>query len=99
MHRLLGSGEQGLAVPKWIWQLLLGIGALAVGLMVLTWVLGRLRRHYQRPSVPLTGSGWSLEQVKRLHQSGQLTDKQYERLRKGVAQGLEKEGYAKRRGR
>ena len=79
-------------MPKWIWQLLLGIGALAVGLTVLTWVLGRLRRHYQRPSVPLTGSGWSLEQVKKLHQSGQLTDKQYDRLRAEVARGLKKHG-------
>ncbi len=86
-------------MPKWIWQLLLGIGALAVGLTVLTWVLGRLRRRYQRPSVPLTGSGWSLEQVKRLHQSGQLTDKQYERLRDEVAKGLKKEGCPKRPGR
>lgn len=86
-------------MPKWIWQLLVGIGALAVGLMVLTWVLGRLRRRYQRPSVPLAGYGWSLEQVKRLHQSGQLTDKQYERLRDEVAKGLKKEGYPKRPGR
>ena len=99
MHRLLGSGEQGLAVPKWIWQLLLGIGALAVGMTVLTWFLGRVRRHYQRPSVLLTGSGWTLEQVKRLHQSGQLTDKHYERLRDEVTKGLKEEGYGKDRGR
>ena len=96
MHSQLGSGKQGLAVPKWIWQLLVGIGTLAVGLTVLAWVLGRLRRHYQRPSVLLTGSGWTLEEVKRLHESGQLTDNQYERLRDEVAKGLKKEGYPKR---
>ena len=84
-------------MPDWMWQwqLILAIGVLVLGSVVLIWVLARLKRYLQRPSVPLTGSGWTLEQVKRLYQSGQLTDKQYKRLREEVAKGLKKEGYGK----
>ena len=91
----LSSVRQGLAVPEWMWQLVLGVAGLALGLVVLSWGWARLRRHLQGPSVPLRGSGWTLEEVKRLYQSGQLTDNQYKRLREEVAKGLKKEGYDK----
>ena len=86
-------------MPDWMWQLILAIGVLVLGSVVLIWVLARLKRYLQVPSVPPSGSGWTLEQVERLHESGQLTDKQYKRLREEVAKGLKKEGYGKRPGR
>ncbi len=79
-------------MPEWMWQLILAIGVLVLGSVVLIWGLARLRRHLQVPSVPPSGSGWTLEQVKRLYESGQLTDKQYERLREDVAKDLVKQG-------
>ncbi len=86
-------------MPDWMWQLILAIGVLLLGLVVLIWVLARLKRYLQRPSVPLTGSGWTLEQVKSLYESGQLTDKQYKRLREQVAKSLVKQGRGGRPGR
>ena len=93
------SLEQGLGVPNWIWQLILVIAALVVGSVVFIWAWGRLRGYIHRLSVPPSGPGWTLEQVKRLHESGQLTDKQYKRLREQVAKGLlekENEGRVRR---
>ena len=86
-------------MPDWMWQLILAIGVLVLGSVVLIWGLARLKRHLQVPSVPPSSSGWTLEQVKRLYESGQLTDKQYKQLREEVAKGLKKEGYPKRPGR
>ena len=86
-------------MPEWIWKFLLGVGALAIGLIGLGWIVGWLKRRFQHPPTALMGSGWTLEQVKRLHESGQLTDKQHKRLREEVANGLKKEGYPKRPGR
>ena len=83
-------------MPEWIWQFVLGVGALATGLMGLAWVVGWLKKRFQHPPAALTGSGWTLEQVKRLHESGQLTDKQHERLREEIARGLKKEECPKR---
>ncbi len=77
-------------MPEWIWPFLLGIGALVVVLVGLTWVFRWLRRHFYQPPTSLTGSGWTLEEVKKLHESGQLTDKQHKRLRDEVAKGLKK---------
>ncbi len=77
-------------MPEWIWPFLLGTGALVVGLVGLTWVFRWLRRRFHQPSTSLTGSGWTLEEVKKLHESGQLTDKQHKRLRDEVAKGLKK---------
>ncbi len=78
-----------------MWQLVLGVAGLALVSVVLIWGLARLKRYLQGPSVPPSGSGWTLEQVKRLYESGQLTDKQHKRLREEVAKGLKKEGYGK----
>ena len=82
-------------MPDWMWQLILAIGVLVLGSVVLIWVLARLKRYVQGLSVPPSGSGWTLEQVKRLYESGQLTDKQYKRLREEVAKALKKEGAGK----
>ena len=82
-----------------MWQLILAIGALLLGLVVLIWVLARLKRYLQRPPVPPSGCGWTLEEVKRLYESGQLTDKQYKRLREQVAKSLVKQGRGGRPGR
>ena len=96
---LLGGVKQGLGVPELRWQLLLGIAALVLGLMVLLWGIAVLRRYLQRPTTAAKGSGWSLEKVKRLYESGQLTDKQYERLREEVIEGLDKKSGGKGSGR
>ena len=86
-------------MPDWMWQLILAIGVLVLGSVVLIWVLARLKRYLQGLSVPPSGSGWTLEQVKRLYESGQLTDKQYKRLREEVAKGLVRQGRGGRPGR
>lgn len=82
-------------MPEWIWQFLFGVGALAIGLMGLSLVLEWLKRRFHRPPTTLTGSGWTLEQVKKLHESGQLTDEQHKRLREEIVKGLNKEGDGK----
>ncbi len=92
MPRLLNGGKQELGVPDWMWQLILPIGVMVLGLVVLIWGLARLKRYLQGLSVPPSDSGWTLEQVKRLYESGQLTDKQYERLREELAKDLVKQG-------
>ena len=84
-------------MPDWMWPLLLGIAGLAVGLLVLTSVLGWLRRRYQQPKVPLGDSGWSLGQIGKLHESGQLSDEQYKVLREKVAKSSVRAGRGKRR--
>ncbi len=86
-------------MPDWMWQLILAIGVLLLGSVVLIWVLARLKRYLQELSVPPSDSDWTLEQVKRLYESGQLTDKQYKRLREKVAKGLVKQGRGRRPGR
>ncbi len=83
-------------MPDWMWQLILAIGVLVLGSVVLISVLARLKRYLQGLSVPPDDSGWTLEEVKRLYQSGQLTDKQYKRLREEIAKGLQKKGRGER---
>ena len=75
-------------MPDCMWELLLGIAGLGFALTVLTWGVGRLRRRYQQPSVPLGEFGWRLEQLEKLHESGELTDEQYKLLREKVAKGV-----------
>ena len=84
-------------MPDWMWQLLLGIAGLGLALEVLTWGVGRLRRRYQQPSVPTGESGWTLGQLEKLYESGQLTDEQYKLLREKVAKGVVKAEGGKRR--
>ena len=81
---------QEFIVPETLWPLILIIAALAVILALLFWVLGRLRKSLQRPSAGAWGSGWTMEQINRLHQTGQLTDKQYQTLCETVMKDLEK---------
>ena len=96
MGGLLNGGKRELGVPDWIWQLILAIAVLALGPVVLIWGLARMKRRLQQLSVPPGDSGWTLEQVKRLYESGQLTDKQYKRLREEVAKALQKKGRVER---
>ncbi len=86
-------------MPEWIWKFLLGAGALAVGLIGLSWISRWLKRRFQQPPTALTGSGWTLEEVERLHKSGQLTDEQHERLREEIVKGLTEDGFSKLPGR
>jgi len=86
-------GIQGPTISERIWpQLILGILGLAVALALLSWGLQRLRRSLKDSPDFQRSQGWTLEQVKRLYESGQLTDKQYKRLREEVAKGLVKQG-------
>ena len=82
-------------MPELTWQLLLPIAALILGLMVLIWGIALIRRYLQRPTPRARSSGWTLEKVKSLHESGQLTDKQYEHLRDEVIKGMEKNSRGK----
>ena len=82
-------------MPELTWQLLLGITGLTLGLMALISGIALLRRYLQRPTPDSTGSGWTMDKVKSLHESGQLTDKQYERLRDEVIKAMEKNSRGK----
>jgi len=75
---------------KEIVQLLVAIGLLAVVMSLAWWGLGRLRRYF-RPYPPGSrSSGWTMEQIEKLHQSGQLTDQQYRALREAVIKDINK---------
>ncbi|NIA07838.1 MAG: hypothetical protein GWP14_09455 [Actinobacteria bacterium] len=53
-------------------------------LILLFWGLRRLKRSLKDSSSLGSGSGWTIEQINELHESGRLTDKQYRSLRDAV---------------
>lgn len=61
----------------------------AAGLILLLLAVAGLlaRRHNKRSSVRPTGPGWTMAEIEKLHESGQLTDKQYRNLREIVTTG------------
>lgn len=87
-------------MPEVDWPLILAVVmGLATALALLFWALARLRKSLKTLSGFQRGSGWTVEQVKELHQSGQLTDIQYRSLRDAVIRGLQKsqsEGHSRR---
>ena len=73
------------------WSLILAVAiGLAIALALLFWGLACLRKSLKSPSGFQRGSGWTVQQIKELHQSGQLTDIQYRSLRDAVIRGLQK---------
>ena len=75
-------------MPEVTWPLIVvivGLAILAIALAVLSWALGRLRKSLKNPPAFQKGTGWTIKQINRLHQSGQLTDKQYRSLRETIS--------------
>ena len=81
------------------WPLLLAIAVLVPFLVLMSWALGRLRRQMKRPTKPISGPTWTVEQLRSLHESGQLTDKQYQELRDGVLRDLKRDKSRSRLGK
>ena len=79
-------------MPDFLFKMIMVIAA--AGLILLLLALAGLlaRRYNKRSSVRPIGPGWTIEEVEKLHESGQLTDKQYSDLRETVRKGLEKTG-------
>ena len=96
---MLTDAIQKFIATERVWLLVAGIAGLAVVWFLLSWTLRRLRKRFKSPPARPAGSGWSLKQARKLHKSGQLTDKQYEDLRGAILKGLEKEGPRRRSGR
>ena len=71
-------------IPREAVYLLLAIGGVAAALIVLFWITARLRRYLENSSGPLSGPGWTIGQIRKLHRSGELTDKQYQALREVI---------------
>lgn len=65
-----------------LWCLVLAVVAIA-GFLVATWARKRLR-----PTDEPQASGFSLDELRRLHKSGQLSDVEYERARSKVVAAL-----------
>ena len=76
-------------MPENIWPLILVIVGVAIVLALLSWGLERLRQSLKDSSTFQSGTGWTIEQINELHQSGQLTDKQYRFLRDAVIKGMQ----------
>jgi len=90
MYKVAEYWKMRLIVPERLWQFLLGAGALVVVLVGLSLVVGWLKKRFHQPPAALTGSGWTLEQVKKLHESGELTDEQHKRLREEIVKVLKR---------
>ena len=84
-------GNKGFTmVEATISLLILAVAAAVIVLTLLYWALARLKRSLKSPLAFQRGSGWTVEQIKELHQSGQLTDIQYRSLRDAVVRGMQK---------
>ena len=62
----------------------IGLIVATILLALLFWGLKRLKRSIKDSSSCQSGTGWTIEEIDKLHESGQLTDKQYRSLRNAV---------------
>ncbi len=67
--------------PIFVWSLVL-IGVIVILFMAAVWV----RRWAGRGVDPGAAAGFSLSELRRLHQSGQLTEEEFERAKEKIVQ-------------
>jgi len=68
-----------------LWILIfIGLVVATILLALLFWDLRRLKRSLKDSSSRQGDAGWTIEEIDKLHESGQLTDKQYRSLRDAV---------------
>ncbi len=65
-------------MPIWVWSIVL-LAFLAVALLAIAWVRRRVRQ-----SVDASAEDFSLSDLRRLRESGQIDEEQYQRLRVAI---------------
>ena len=87
------------AIPKQILPLLALIAVLLLVSAVVFWGVVRLRRYIKSSAVPPKGQSWTLGQIRKLHKSGKLTDKESQALRDSIIKGTKRSDADERLGR
>ena len=77
-------------MPDFLAKMIIVIAAAGLVLFLLALIGLFVRRRNRRSSVRPTGPGWTMEEVDKLHASGQLTDNQYRDLRQVLMADLQK---------
>ena len=68
-----------------LWILIfIGLVVTTILLALVFWGLRRLKRSFKDSPSRQDDAGWTIQEIDKLHESGQLTDKQYQSLRDAV---------------
>lgn len=85
LELMIAATREASSIDIWIWSLVL-IATVVAGFLLVSLLRRRLRQPDQT-----AGAGFSLDELRQLHRSGQLSDAEFERARSKLVAGLQRD--------